>query len=66
MLTAVANVNGEIAQALVESFADVAAVDAAPIALDATATKSRLGANAIVGVSMATPPSPASRCPAMA
>ncbi len=54
VLTAVVKVNDEIAQALVgQSFADVAAVDAALIALDATATKSRLGANAIVGVSMA-------------
>ena len=54
VLTAVANVNGEIADALRgRSFTDLAALDAALIELDATPTKSRLGANAIVGVSMA-------------
>jgi enolase len=51
---AVANVSGEIAAALVgRTFADLAALDAALIELDGTETKSRLGANAIVGVSMA-------------
>ncbi len=51
---AVTNVNGEIAEALCgRAFADLAAVDEALIKLDGTATKSRLGANAIVGVSMA-------------
>lgn len=51
---AVANVNGEIAGAVGGvSFDDLAALDAALIELDGTETKSRLGANAIVGVSMA-------------
>jgi enolase len=54
VLTAVGSVTGEIADALCgRPFADAAAVDAALIELDGTATKSRLGANAIVGVSMA-------------
>ena len=52
--TAVANVKGEIAKLLVgRSFADLAELDRALIELDGTETKSRLGANAIVGVSMA-------------
>ncbi len=52
---AVAHVNGEIAHRLGgEAFADLAEVDAALIELDGTPTKSRLGANALVGVSMAT------------
>jgi enolase 1/2/3 len=50
---AVANVNGEIAAAIVNREADQRALDTAMIALDGTATKSRLGANAILGVSMA-------------
>ncbi len=51
---AVANVNGEIADALTgRTVSCVAEVDALLIGLDGTATKSRLGANAIVGVSMA-------------
>ncbi|MEU0549601.1 phosphopyruvate hydratase [Micromonospora sp. NPDC005979] len=51
---AVANVNGEIAAAVRGSdAADQASLDAALIALDGTATKSRLGANAILGVSLA-------------
>ncbi len=54
VLQAVANVNDEIASALRgRRFADLAAVDAALIALDGTPTKARLGANAVVGVSMA-------------
>jgi enolase len=54
VLKAVANVNGEIADALTgRSFGDLAELDRALIDLDGTATKSRLGANAIVGVSMA-------------
>jgi enolase len=53
--TAVANVNGEIAEALVgREFAEVAEVDAVLVDLDGTPTKSRLGANAIVGASMAS------------
>jgi enolase len=51
---AVANVNGEIATAIVgRAFASQRALDEALIALDGTATKSRLGANALLGVSMA-------------
>ena len=51
---AVANVNGEIADALVGSaLPDQRALDAALIELDGTADKSRLGANAILGVSLA-------------
>jgi enolase len=54
VLTAVGNVNGEIAAALVgRSFADLVDLDTALMALDGTANKSRLGANAIVGVSIA-------------
>ncbi len=52
--TAVANVNGEIAEAVEGLDAGKqAALDAALIALDGTANKSRLGANAILGVSLA-------------
>jgi enolase len=51
--TAVANVNGDIAAAIVGRDADQRAIDAALIALDGTSTKSRLGANALLGVSMA-------------
>lgn len=51
---AVSNVNGEIAAAL-EGFdaLDQAAVDKAMIELDGTENKSRLGANAMLGVSLA-------------
>lgn len=53
--TAVANVNGEIASALVGSDAsDQAALDDRLCALDGTANKSRLGANALLAVSLAT------------
>ncbi|MCL7974238.1 MAG: phosphopyruvate hydratase [marine benthic group bacterium] len=54
VLSAVANVNGEIAVALrgKDPF-DQAAIDAALIDLDGTPNKARLGANAILGVSMA-------------
>ena len=52
---AVANVNGEIAGAIAgEDADDQAAIDRALIALDGTANKARLGANAILGVSLAT------------
>jgi enolase len=52
---AVASVNGEIADAVVGYEAeDQAEIDAAMIALDGTANKGRLGANAILGVSLAT------------
>ncbi len=51
---AVANVNGEIATGIVGmDSADQRALDDALIALDGTANKSRLGANAILGVSLA-------------
>ena len=51
---AVANVEGEIAQAVVGlDAAEQAALDAALIELDGTPNKSRLGANAILGVSLA-------------
>jgi enolase len=51
---AVANVNGEIAGALAGmDAADQAGVDAALIELDGTENKSRLGANAILGASLA-------------
>src|SRR5947208_14865647 len=50
---AVANVNGEIANAIVDRELTQRELDDAMIALDGTPTKSRLGANAILGVSMA-------------
>lgn len=51
---AVANVNGEIAARLVgKSFADQRELDRALIELDGTANKGRLGANAILAVSIA-------------
>jgi enolase len=51
---AVGHVNGEIADSLAgRSVEDLAALDRLLIDLDGTDTKSRLGANAIVGVSMA-------------
>src|SRR5437763_11443678 len=52
---AIANVNGEIAEAVRgRDAADQRRLDEALIALDGTDGKSRLGANAILGVSMAT------------
>jgi enolase len=51
--TAVANINGEIAAALTGTDLDQRGVDDTLVALDGTPTKSRLGANAILGVSMA-------------
>ncbi len=55
VLDAVSNVNGEIAETLVGFDAtDQQAIDAAMIELDGTENKSRLGANAILGVSLAT------------
>jgi enolase len=50
---AVANVNGELAKALNGVELDQRALDEKMIALDGTPTKSRLGANALLGVSMA-------------
>jgi len=52
---AVANVNGELAEALVGArAAEQANLDQTMIALDGTPNKQRLGANAILGVSLAT------------
>jgi len=54
VLKAVRNVNGEIAKAVVGlDAADQRSLDKKMIALDGTPTKSRLGANAILAVSMA-------------
>jgi enolase len=50
---AVAHVNGEIAKALAGKHVTQRQLDEALIALDGTPTKSRLGANALLGVSMA-------------
>jgi enolase len=53
-LTAVNNVNTEIREAILGMDAtEQVAIDKAMIALDGTKTKSRLGANAILGVSLA-------------
>ena len=54
VLKAVANVNGELAKALAGfDAADQRGLDRKMISLDGTPTKSRLGANAILAVSMA-------------
>jgi enolase len=54
VLKAVANVNGEITAALAgHSVFDQAGIDQAMIDLDGTPNKGRLGANAILGVSLA-------------
>lgn len=54
VLRAVEHVNGPISEAVLgRPFADQAELDLALIELDGTPDKSRLGANAIVGVSMA-------------
>ena len=50
---AVANVNGEIAKAVTGPDLDQRTLDRRMIDLDGTPTKARLGANAILGVSMA-------------
>jgi enolase len=50
---AVGHVNGEIARALAGHAADQRAIDATLLALDGTPNKARLGANALLGVSMA-------------
>src|SRR5579862_6670093 len=54
VLTAVRHVNGELAEAVrgMSAF-DQVAVDRALIALDGTPNKARLGANAMLGVSLA-------------
>jgi enolase len=52
---AVANVNGPIAEALIgQDGSDQQAIDDALIALDGSPNKGRLGANALLGVSLAT------------
>src|SRR3989304_3588053 len=54
VLKAVGNVNGEIAQHLIgKDISSVSQVDDLLIRLDGTPTKSKLGANAILGVSLA-------------
>lgn len=55
VLKAVANVNGEIKQALIgKDASDQATIDQIMIDLDGSANKDRLGANALLAVSMAT------------
>jgi enolase len=53
VLAAVGHINGEIAKALTGRDGDQRAIDGAMIALDGTPNKGRLGANALLGVSMA-------------
>ncbi len=53
VLKAVTNVNTEIAKMIVNNEFDQTTLDKTLIALDGTANKSKLGANAILGVSMA-------------
>lgn len=53
VLKAVENVNTKLKKALVGKTFDQATLDAAMIALDGSASKANLGANAILGVSMA-------------
>ena len=54
VLQAVNNVNGEIAEALIgKNVLEQSAIDGLLIALDGTPNKSRLGANAILGTSLA-------------
>ena len=63
VLNAVAAVNGEIAEALSGADAtDQVAIDGALIELDGTPNKSRLGANAILGVSLAVAKAAAEAC----
>ncbi|MGV6839743.1 MAG: phosphopyruvate hydratase [Planktomarina sp.] len=63
VLEAVAAVNGEIAEALIDTDAtDQVAIDEAMIELDGTDNKGRLGANAILGVSMAVAKAAADYC----
>ncbi len=63
VLNAVAAVNGEIAEALSGTDAtDQVAIDSALIELDGTPNKARLGANAILGVSLAVAKAAADAC----
>ena len=61
---AVGHVNDEIADALAGHAADQRALDARLLALDGTPNKSRLGANAVLGVSMAAAHAVGGRAPA--
>ena len=55
VLKAVANVNGELKDTLIgKAFADQRELDNCMIELDGTETKSRLGANALLAISLAT------------
>ena len=63
VLNAVAAVNGEIFENLIDMDAeDQIAIDRAMIAMDGTPNKSRLGANAILGVSLAVAKAAAEAC----
>jgi enolase len=63
VMKAVAAVNGEIYEALADMDAeDQIAVDKVMIALDGTPNKARLGANAILGVSLAVAKAAANSC----
>ena len=63
VLEAVANINGEISQALAgKDAADQRSIDDTMIELDGTDGKKRLGANAILGVSMAAARAAAASC----
>ena len=55
VLTAVANVNGELARELVGKDYDQKSLDAEMITLDDTENKGHLGTNAILGISLAWP-----------
>ena len=62
-LQAVANVNDIIAEEVIGMYAlDQVAIDRLMIALDGTKTKSKLGANAILGVSLAVAKAAAASC----
>ena len=61
--TAVANVNGSIAAAVIgRDVRDQAGLDAAMLAADGTENKGKLGANAILGVSLAAAKAAAEHC----
>ena len=63
VLTAIENVNGEIADSLIGFEADEqVAIDEAMIEMDGTPNKARLGANAILGVSLAVAKAAAEYC----
>ena len=63
VLNAVAAVNGELADALVwYDVTEQASIDAAMIEMDGTPNKSRLGANAILGISLACAKAAADFC----